>query len=227
MEHSARTANNLIVPGCFRDLDTFEVLVQLGTLRRFNYGRADVSESASISSGIAERYATAVFEIAKEAGTLSDLESNVADLSTALTDSDDLSTLISSPVYTRGEQGAAMSAVAQKMGLMPAMQNVLGLMASKRRLFALPQLAEQLTAMIAAEKGEVTAEVSAAKALTKTQSAALAKTLKAKFGKEITLNVTVDESLIGGLVVKVGSVMVDSSIKAKLNSLQNAMKEVG
>lgn len=185
-----------------------------------------MSESASISSGIAERYATAVFEIAKEAGTLSDLESNVADLSTALADSSDLMDLITLPVYSREEQGAAMSAVAQKMGLMSAMQNALALMASKRRLFVLPHLIEKLTAMISADKGEVIADVSSAIALSDAQSASLSETLKAKFGKDVILNTTVDESLIGGLVVKVGSVMVDSSIKAKLNSLQNAMKEV-
>ena len=100
-------------------------------------------------------------------------------------------------------------------------------MATKRRLFVLPQLVASLRAIIADDKGEVTADVASAKALTKAQSDKLAKTLKAQMGKDVTINATVDESLIGGLVVKVGSKMIDTSIRSKLNSLQNAMKEVG
>jgi F-type H+-transporting ATPase subunit delta len=94
-------------------------------------------------------------------------------------------------------------------------------------LFVLPQLVVALRDAIAEDKGEVTADVISASALTKTQSDKLAKTLKAKLGKTVTINVTVDESLIGGLVVKVGSKMIDTSIRSKLNSLQNVMKEVG
>ena len=91
----------------------------------------------------------------------------------------------------------------------------------------LPQLIDQLRAMIAEDKGEVTADVVSAKALTKTQSDKLAKTLAARMGKEVKINATVDDSLVGGLVVKVGSKMIDTSIRSKLASLQNAMKEVG
>ena len=186
-----------------------------------------MSDSASISSGIAERYATAVFGIVKEAGELPALEGNLDDLSAALGDSADLRDLLVNPVYTRDAQGAAITAIAGKMGLMPVLQNTLGLMASKRRLFVVPQLVIRLREMIATEKGEVTAEVVSATALTAAQAAQLAETLKAKVGKEVKINATVDESLIGGLVVKVGSKMIDTSIRAKLNSLQNAMKEVG
>jgi len=100
-------------------------------------------------------------------------------------------------------------------------------MATKRRLFVLPQLVTRLREIIAQDKGEVTAEVVTAKALTKTQADKLAKTLKASVGKTVTLNATVDESLIGGLVVKVGSKMIDTSVKSKLDALQNSMKEVG
>ena len=107
------------------------------------------------------------------------------------------------------------------------MKNGLGVMADKRRLFVLPQLVSQLREMIADDKGEVTAEVASAKALTKAQSDKIAKTLKASVGKDVNIKATVDESLIGGLVVKVGSKMIDTSIKSRLNSLQNAMKEVG
>ncbi|WP_089276309.1 F0F1 ATP synthase subunit delta [Antarctobacter heliothermus] len=187
----------------------------------------DVSDSASISSGIAERYATAVFGIVKEAGELPTLEANLDDLSAALKDSADLRELLVSPVYSRDAQGAAIGAIADKMGLMPALNNALRLMASKRRLFVVPQMVTRLREMIATEKGEVTAEVTSATVLTDAQTAQLAKTLSANVGKDVKINATVDESLIGGLVVKVGSKMIDTSIRSKLNSLQNAMKEVG
>ena len=186
-----------------------------------------MSDSASISSGIAERYATAVFEIAKEGGQLSELEANLDDLSAALDESADLRDLLTSPVYTRTQQGDAIGAIAQKMGLIQPLHNVLLLMASKRRLFVVPQMVTRLREMIAEDKGEVTADVTSAKALTKAQSEKLAKTLKASTGKDVNINATVDESLIGGLIVKVGSKMIDTSIRSRLNSLQNAMKEVG
>ena len=115
----------------------------------------------------------------------------------------------------------------KKMGLADVLGNALQLMAQKRRLFALPQLVEALRALLAEHKGEVTAEVTSAKALTKTQSEKLAKVLSASVGKDVKIVAAVDEALIGGLVVKVGSKMIDTSISSKLNSLQNAMKEVG
>ncbi|NHQ74619.1 F0F1 ATP synthase subunit delta [Roseovarius gahaiensis] len=186
-----------------------------------------MSEPASISSGIAERYATAIFEIAKESNSLAKLEPNITDLAAALDGSDELRDVIASPVLSRAEQGKVMAALAKKMKLQPEMANGLAVMAQKRRLFVLPQLLRQLSDMIADDKGEVTADVASAKALTKTQSDKLAKTLKARVGKDVKINATVDESLIGGLVVKVGSKMIDTSIRSRLNSLQNAMKEVG
>nr|WP_238939570.1 F0F1 ATP synthase subunit delta [Marivita cryptomonadis] len=195
--------------------------------RRQNSGRVDVSESASISSGIADRYATAVFDLAKEGKELDKLEANLDDLSAALASSPELTDLIHSPVYSRDAQSNAITAVAAKMGLTKTMQNVLALMASKRRLFVLPQMINRLRDQIAEEKGEVTADVVSAVKLTAAQSKELANTLKTKVGKDVKINATVDESLIGGLVVKVGSKMIDTSIRSKLNSLQNAMKEVG
>ncbi|MGH1465966.1 MAG: F0F1 ATP synthase subunit delta [Cognatishimia sp.] len=186
-----------------------------------------MSEPASISQGIAARYATAVFEIAKESKAISDLEKGLDDLSTALADSADLQNLINSPVVTREEQGKAIAAISAKMGLATVLTSTLSLMSQKRRLFVLPQLIKSLRALIADDKGEVTAEVTSAKALTKTQSEKLAKALKARVGKDVKINATVDEALIGGLVVKVGSKMIDTSILSKLNGLQNAMKEVG
>ena len=187
----------------------------------------DVSEPASISTGIAQRYATAVYDIAKESKKVKAIEADLDALQDALATSEDFRNLIHSPIYTRDQQSGAMSALAKKMGLSPTIANTLTLMASKGRLFVLPQLISTLRGIIADEKGEVTAEVTSAKALTKAQADKLAKSLKASTGKTVTLNQTVDESLIGGLIVKVGSKMIDTSIRSKLNSLQNAMKEVG
>jgi len=186
-----------------------------------------VSEPASISSGIAARYASAVFELAKDASDLKTLESNVQDLDTVIADSSDIRDLINSPVVSREDQANAIAAVAKKMKLMPIVSNTLALMAAKRRLFVLPALVAQLRALIAEEKGEITAEVISAKAMTKTQTDKLAKAIKARIGKDVKIDATVDEELIGGLVIKVGSQMIDTSIRSKLNSLSNVMKEVG
>ncbi len=186
-----------------------------------------MSETASISTGIAQRYASAVFDIAKEGKSVKAIETDLDALQGAMSDSEDFRNLINSPIYTRSEQGAAIAALAKKMKLSSTMANTLALMASKRRLFVLPALIKTLRDAIATDKGEVTAEVTSAKALTKAQSDKLAKSLKASTGKTVTLQTTVDESLIGGLIVKVGSKMIDTSIRAKLNSLQNVMKEVG
>jgi F-type H+-transporting ATPase subunit delta len=113
------------------------------------------------------------------------------------------------------------------MKLQPAMVNTLALMATKRRLFVMPNWLAALRTLIAQEKGQVTAEVISAKALGKVQSVSLTETLQAQMSMDVELKATVDESLIGGLVVKVGSKMIDTSIRAKLNALQNKMKEVG
>jgi F-type H+-transporting ATPase subunit delta len=187
----------------------------------------DVSEPASISTSIAGRYATAVYDLAKDGKKVKAIETDLGTLSDAMADSSDFNALIHSPIYSRDEQGTAIAALAEKMKLSPIMANTLALMATKRRLFVLPQLVVALRAAIATDNGEVTADVISAKALTQTQSDSLSKSLKAKLGKTVTINATVDETLIGGLVVKVGSKMIDTSIRSKLNSLQNAMKEVG
>ncbi len=187
----------------------------------------DVSEPISISTGIAARYATAVFELVTDGNGLKSLEGDIATLDGAMAESGDFNALINSPIYTRDQQGTAIAVLAKKMKLSPTMANTLALMASKRRLFVLPQLMAELRALIADEKGEVTADVTAAKALTKAQQDKLAKSLKATVGKDVKINMAVDETLIGGLIVKVGSKMIDTSISSKLANLQNAMKEVG
>jgi F-type H+-transporting ATPase subunit delta len=196
-------------------------------LRRHDIERVDVSEPASISTGIAGRYAAAVFDLVKEDNALSALQSDIDALDAAMSDSADFRTLITSPLFTRDQQEAAIGALAAKMGLSAIMANTLRLMASKRRLFVLPQLTTALRGLIAVEKGEVTAEVTAAAALSEAQQKSLAATLKQAVGKDVNIKLAVDSRLIGGLVVKVGSQMIDTSIRAKLNALQNKMKEVG
>lgn len=186
-----------------------------------------MTETASISSGIAARYATALFELAKDANALKALEADTDALDAALSISPELVGVISSPLLGRDDQARAMAAVVAKMGLGPLFANTVALMAQKRRLFVLPQMLADLRARIAEEKGEVTAEVTAAAPLSAAQAKTLAATLKAKAGKTVKLKTTVDESLIGGLVVKLGSTMIDTSVKARLAALQNAMKEVG
>ena len=186
-----------------------------------------MSEPASISSGIAARYAAAVFDLAKEEQALTALEADADALSAALDASEELRSVISSPVITREEQAKVMDAIASKLGVSALVANTLQLMASKRRLFVLPHLLADLAARIATEKGEVTAEVTSAAALSADQASKLAATLKARVGKDVKLKTAVDESLIGGLVVKLGSTMIDTSVRSKLAALQNAMKEVG
>ena len=192
-----------------------------------NSGRVDVSETASISLGIAGRYGLALFELARDAGGLQALEADADALGAALKGSPDFAAMIASPVIARDEQAAAVQAVARAMGVSSLMANTLALMASKRRLFVLPQLVSDLQSRIAAQKGEVTVEVTSAIPLTADQAAKLVAALKVNSGKEIKLNASVDETLIGGLIVKLGSTMIDTTVKAKLAALQNAMKEVG
>ena len=186
-----------------------------------------MSEPVSISKGIAERYAKAVFDLAIEGKSIKAVEADLAVLEAALGDSRELVALISSPLVTREQQRLAVAALAEKMKLSRIMTGALGLKAEKRRLFILPQFIDALRQLIAEHKGEVTAEVTAAKALTKAQSDKLSKALKAAVGKDVNINMAVDESLIGGLVIKLGSRMIDTSIRARLNALQNSMKEVG
>lgn len=185
-----------------------------------------MANTASISANIAGRYAQAVFDLVKEQGGIDALSGQVADLGRALADSNELREMIASPLISRDDQGRAIVAVAQKMGLSDLFTNTLRLMARNNRLFVLPQLVDQLTALIAEAKGEVTAEVVSAAPLSADQARRLTETLAQKSGKTVRLDARVDETLIGGMIVKLGSQMIDSSIRSKLASLQNAMKEV-
>ena len=188
--------------------------------------RVDVSEPASISMGIAVRYAQAVFDLSRDSGDLKKLEADVTALDEAIRASQDLRDVLTSPVITREDQGKALGALASQMGLGTVLSNTLRLMAGKRRLFVVPQMVAVLKGMLSDNRGEVTAEVRSPKALTKTQSDKLSMALKESTGKDVKLDVTIGDGLIGGLVVKIGSRMIDTSIRAKLNALQNTMKEV-
>ena len=183
--------------------------------------------TASLTAGVAGRYATALFELAQSAHALDRVEADLLAVEAALAESPELRDLISSAVYTRADQGRALAALAQRMGLGAEVTNTLGVMAANRRLFVLPGMVAAVKGLIAEARGEVTAEVTAARPLTGAQRDELLSILREKTGQNIKLDVRVDESLIGGLVVKVGSRMIDTSIRTKLASLQNIMKEVG
>ncbi|MDB6178824.1 F0F1 ATP synthase subunit delta [Paracoccus sp. Z330] len=186
-----------------------------------------VANSISMSQSIAGRYAQAVFDIVNDEGGLDTLAQQLDDLDVALNDSADLRNLISSPLYTRQQQGDAIAAIVGKMQLSSTLANTLKLMAQNRRLFVLPQLVKGLQGLIAEHRGEVVADVTSAIELSKEQQGRLRDTLAEKTGKTVKLNTRVDEALIGGMIVKMGSQMIDSSVRSKLASLQNAMKEVG
>jgi len=186
-----------------------------------------VAQSASLSAAIAGRYAQAVFDIAESDNALDNLSREVDALTGTLEASGELRQVFASPAYSREDQAAVAAAVAGKLGLGATMKNALALMAENRRLFALPALLSQLNRLIADARGEVTAEVTSAQALTPEQTDRLTKILAEKSGKTVKLNARVDEGLIGGMIVKLGSQMIDSSIRSKLASLQNVMKEVG
>jgi F-type H+-transporting ATPase subunit delta len=185
-----------------------------------------VSDSSPVS-GVSGRYATALFELADESGQLDAVERQLGILAQALGDSEDLRRLVASPIYSRDEQGKAMAALCDAMDVGAPTKNLVGLMAAKRRLFALGDVIRDFNALLANKRGVLAAEVRSAKPLSDDQRAALARTLGDVTGSEIKLDEFVDETLIGGLVVKVGSRMIDTTVRARLNQLQTAMKEAG
>ena len=193
-------------------------------MRRARYNeRLSVSDSASMSSGVAKRYAKAIFGLAKEDKKIESLSTDLTSMGDALHISEELNQLISSPVYNRLDQENAILAISDRMGLSDLMKSSLGLLAMKRRLNILPTLIEEVKAYIAEDKGEVTVNITSASTLSDTQTKDLTKSLEKTIGKEIKIEAIIDESLIGGLIVKVGSKMIDSSIRSKLANLQNIM----
>ena len=183
------------------------------------------SETKGVS-GLADRYAAALFDLADERKELDAVAGDLQGLRTLLRDSGDLRRLIRSPVLSRDEQGKAIAAIAQQARIAPLTRNFLGLLAQNRRLFALPDMIESFLARLAERRGEVTAQVTAAQDLTPAQREAVNEQLRKAVGRKVAVDIRVDPSLLGGLIVKVGSRMVDASLKSKLHRLQLAMKGV-
>jgi len=177
--------------------------------------------------GVSGRYATALFELAEEAGTLDDVGSALSTFQDMLDMSSDLMRLVRSPVFSANDQNRAIAAVVEKAGITGVAANFIGLVAKNRRLFAISDMIRDFRRLLAAHRGEVTAEVASAAKLTAAQVEALKAALKEKVGHDVQLDATIDPALLGGLVVKVGSRMIDTSLRTKLNSLKIAMKEVG
>ena len=178
-------------------------------------------------TGIAGRYATALFELALEQGVADDVAGDLQGLGALIDDSDDLLRLVRSPVLTRAEQSQAMAAILEKAGVHTLTRNFVGLIAGNRRLFALPAMIRAYQQLLAAHRGEIAGEVISAHPLSNAQLDAVRKQLAQAMGQEVQLESTVDESLIGGLVVRVGSRMIDNSLRTKLQNLKVAMKSVG
>ena len=183
--------------------------------------------SISPTSSVADRYARSLYELAAEAGSVEAVEAALTAFEALIGKSGDLKRLIESPVFSADEQSAALDAIVAKAGLEPLAANFLRVVARNRRLFALPAIIRAFGAIAARERGEVSAEVTSAAALNATQQKALKAALKQVAGKDVTLSVTVDPSILGGLVVTMGSRQIDSSLKTKLSSLKLALKEVG
>ena len=184
------------------------------------------SEATGVS-GVAERYAAALFDLADERRVLDDVASDLRELRAMLAASSDLSRLVRSPILTRSEQAKAIAALAQSAGFSPLIRDFLAVVAKNRRLFAVPAMIEAYLARLAERRGEVTAEVTAAQPLNETQLALLSEQLRRSVGRRVSIDARVDPGLIGGMIVKVGSRMVDGSIKSKLQRLQLAMKGIG
>ena len=188
----------------------------------------EVSRRVEISGGIqaslSGRYALALFELARDSKQLDSVAQSVSALKTALAESDALRNLVSSPVIRREAASKAVLAVADTLGLDPLTRKFLGVMAQARRL---PQLAAAIRAfetLLSHHKGETRAEVTSAYPLNKTQVTALQKSLRTRVGRDVAVDLRVEPAILGGLVVKIGSQMIDSSIRTRLNTLAQAMK---
>jgi len=181
----------------------------------------------TIVSGVAGRYATALFELALEHKSVDAVKADLDRFSIMVDDNPELARLVRSPVFTADEQAKALTAVLSNAGIGGLAAKFLLLVASNRRLFAIGQILKAFRLLVAQHKGEVTAEVTVAEKLDDRHLAALKGALKNVTGKDVDLDVKVDPSIIGGLIVKLGSRMVDTSLKTKLNAIKHAMKETG
>ena len=180
--------------------------------------------SAGIKASLAGRYASALFELAGEAGTVTAVESDLDKLHDALGESAELRALIRNPEVSREQIGRVMAGMAGYLGLTGLTANFLGVLAENRRVAELPAMIRAFHMIAAAQRGEVTAEVASAHALTDEQLSTLETKLRAREGRTVKLRTRVDPDLLGGLVVTVGSKRIDGSIRTRLNSLAQAMK---
>jgi len=183
-----------------------------------------VENSAGISASLQGRYASALYDLASESKAVAAVEKDLGALGQALSESPELAALIRNPQVGRDAAAKAMEGVAKLLKLSPLTQKFLGTLAANRRLAALPQMVQAFGAIASAARGEVKAEVTSAHPLSDAQIKALAAKLKAREGKDVTLSATVDPAILGGLVVRIGSTQIDSSIRTRLNSLAHAMK---
>jgi F-type H+-transporting ATPase subunit delta len=177
-----------------------------------------------IQASLSGRYAKALFELASESKALATVEASLATVGAALAESPDFKALTSSPLVSRGDAAKAIAAVAASLKLDATTTRFLGVLAQNRRLRELPAVIRAFRALAARHRGETTAQVTSAHALTGPQVEALKQQLRTRMGRDVNVDLAVDPSLLGGLVVKIGSQMIDSSIKTRLNSLAQAMK---
>ena len=189
--------------------------------------RDQVAGSKSSSATVAGRYAGALFELAAETNALPAVEADLGRFADMIAESADLKRLVMSPVFAADEQARAAGAVLDRAEIGGLVGNFIRVVAGNRRLFIMPDIIAAFRKLLATHRGEVAAEVTSAEPLSDRHVAALKEALKASIGKDVDLHAHVDPALIGGLIVKVGSRMIDGSLKTKLNSLKLAMKEVG
>ncbi|MBT3371779.1 MAG: F0F1 ATP synthase subunit delta [Rhodospirillaceae bacterium] len=185
-----------------------------------------MSAEASVVSGIAGRYATALFELARDNGVLDQVASDASDLGNMIEESDDLGRLLRSPVIAAEDQGKGIAAVLEKAGASEMISNFVAVVAQNRRLFALRDMVRAFRTLLAAHRGEVVAEVTSAKSLNDEQLAKIKAELTASMKTDVQVETAVDERILGGIVVKVGSRMVDSSLRTKIQNLRFAMRGV-
>lgn len=186
-----------------------------------------MSSDISGAAGLAGRYATALYELADADKQLDQVAGDLAQVQAMIDGSDDLVRLIRSPVISRDNQTKAMAAVLEQAEISELTRKFVGTVSQNRRLFALPAMIREFRSLLAKRRGEVTAEVTSAQKLTQKQQKAIESALKKAIGSAVAVEASVDQSLLGGLVVKVGSRMIDSSVKTKLQQLRLAMKGIG
>lgn len=187
-----------------------------------------VASASTGVSGLGGRYATALYELADESRALDAVAEDLRSLRAMLDGSPDLVRLIRSPALSRDEQGRAIAALAERAGFSTITRNLLGLLAKNRRLFVLPAVAAGFLAILAGRRGEVVADVTTAVPLNDAQRAALGEALRGVAGAtRVSLAERVDPAVLGGLVVRIGSRLVDASLRTKLQRLKLAMKGVG